>query len=94
MVDDGLLHLRPGQTCLSVPVCASDATSLKSTLVERDAADVHAQTNCSYVVSECGSVRYKTCKHMTQGSSLTSNVTKRLYEVISYVAWADQRHPR
>ena len=83
VVDDGLRPLKPGQTCLSVPVCANDATSSKSTLVERDAADVHAQTNCSCVLSECGSVRCKTCKHMSQGSSFTSNVTKRSYEVIS-----------
>ena len=77
MVDNGLRPLKPGQTCLSVPVCA---TSSKSTVVERDAADVHAQTNCSCVVSEYGS---KTCKHMSQGGSFTSNVTKRSCEVIS-----------
>lgn len=60
VVDNGLRPLKPGQTCLLVPVCANDATSSKSTLVERDAADMHAQTNCSCVVSECGSVRCKT----------------------------------
>ena len=67
-----------------VPVCANDATSSKSTVIGRDVADVNAQTACGCVVSACGSVRCKTCKHISQGSNFPSNVTKKSYEVISH----------
>ena len=62
-----------------------DATSPNPTTQERVVTDVHAQTNCNCgcVVSECGSVHCKTCKHISQGSTFTSNVTKRSYEVLS-----------
>ena len=45
--------------------------------------DDHVHTNCGCVVSICGSVRCKTCKHISQGSTFTSNVTKKSYEVVS-----------
>ena len=80
MVDDDLRPLKSCQTCLSVPVCANDDTSSKPTTPGRDVADVNAQTT-GCVVSACGSVRCKTCKHISQGSS---NVTKKSYEVISH----------
>ena len=83
VVDGDLRPLKPGLTCLSVPVCADDAASPNPTTQGRDVADAHAQTNCGCVVSACGSVRCKTCRHISQGSTFTSNVTKRSYEVVS-----------
>ena len=83
VVDDDLRPLKPGLTCLSVPVCADDAASPNPTTQGRDVADAHGQTNCGCVVSACGSVHCKTCRHISQGSTFTSNVTKRSYEVVS-----------
>ena len=68
VVDDDLRPLKSGPPCLSVPVCANDAASPKPTTPGRDVADVHAQTACGCVVSACGSVHCKTCRHISQGS--------------------------
>ena len=81
VVDNNQCPLKSGQTRLSVPVCA---TSPNPTTQGRAVADVHAHTTCSCVVSVCGSVRCKTCKHISQGSTFTSNVTKKSYGVISH----------
>ena len=86
VVDGDLCSLKSGQACLSVPACANDTSSSKSTLVGRDAVDVLTQAICGCVVGACGSVRCKTCKHISQGSTFTSNVTKRSYDVISHSA--------
>ena len=83
MVDGDLRPLKPGQSRLSVPVCANDAISPNPTTQGRDVVDAHAHTPTT-VVSACGSVRCKTCKHISQGSTFTSNVTKKSYEVISH----------
>ena len=83
VVDDNLRHLKSGPTRLSVPIVLM---MLPPQSVERDAADVHAQTTCGCVVRVCGSVCCKTCEHISQGSNFTSNVTKKFYEVTSLVA--------
>ena len=66
VVDDNLRPLKSGSTCLCVPVCAHDAVSSKPTTLGRDAADLNAHTTCGCVVSVCGSLRCKTCKHKNQ----------------------------
>ena len=78
VVDNDQCPLKSGQTCLSVPVSANDATSPNPTTQGRAVADVHAHTTGS------GSVRCKTCKHISQGSTFTSNVTKKSYGVITH----------
>ena len=83
VVDDNLRPLKSGSTCLYVPVCVHDAVSSKPASVGRDAADLHTQTTCGCVVSVCGSSCCKTCKHISQGSTFISNVTKRSYSVVS-----------
>ena len=83
VVNGNLCPLKPGQTRLSVQVCANDVASPNPTTQGRDVADAHVQTDCGCVVSACGSVRCKTCKHISQSSTFTSNVTKRSYEVVS-----------
>ena len=77
VVDDNLRPLKSGSTCLYVPVCVHDAVSSKPASVG------HTQTTCGCVVSVCGSSRCKTCKHISQGSTFISNVTKRSYSVVS-----------
>ena len=92
VVDHGLGPVKAGQTCLCVPVCVNDASSSKPTSVGRDVVDGHIQTNsvgcvvdcvvdCEVgcVVGVCGSVRCKTCVHMSQG-----NVTQKCYTVINH----------
>ena len=79
MVDDDLHPLKSGQTRLSVPVCVNDATSPNPTTPERGVADVHTHTNNCCVVCSCDSVRCKTCKHVCQGNTFVSNVTRRSY---------------
>ena len=75
VVDSHLCPLKSGGTCLCVPVCANDTMSLKPASVGRGTVDVHvyvsAQTNNNATcdVCVCGSVRCKTCKHISQGSS-------------------------
>ena len=83
VVDDNLRPLKSGSTCLCVPVCAHDVVSSKPTSVGRDTADVHTQTICGCVVSDCCSVRCKTCDYISQGSTFVSNVTKKSYNVVS-----------
>ena len=86
VVDGGLRPLKPGLTRLSVPVCTNDVASPNPTTQGRDVADAHVQNKnckCGCVVSACGSVRCKTCIHTSQGSTFTSSVTKRSYEVVS-----------
>ena len=85
MVDHDLGPLKAGSTHLCVPVCADDAVSSKPTSVGRVAVDVPTQTNSKVgsVVCVCGSVRCKTCKHVSQGSTFMSNVTRKWYNVIS-----------
>ena len=72
VVDDNLRPLKSGSTCLCVPVCAHDAVSSKPTTLGRD--------TCGCV---CGSLRFKTCKHISQGSTFISNVTKKSYDVVN-----------
>ena len=83
VVDGDLRPLKPDQTRLSVPDCTNDGASPNPTTRGRDVPDDHVHTNCGCVVSICGSVRCKTCKHISQGSTFTSNVTKKSYEVVS-----------
>ena len=84
MVDYGLGPLKAGSTCLYVPVCANDTTFSKPTSVGRNAVDVQTQTNnVSCVACVCGSVRCKTCKHVVQGSTFKSNVTRKSYTIVS-----------
>ena len=75
--------LKSGSTCLCVPVCAHDVVSSKPTSVGRDTADVHTQIICGCVVSDCCSVRCKTCHYISQGSTFVSNVMKKSYNVVS-----------
>ena len=42
-----------------------------------------SQANPSCSVAKCGKSRCKTCKHIVEGDSFTSNVTGRKYKVIS-----------
>ena len=92
MVDHGLGPVKAGQTRLCVPVCVNDASYSKPTSVGQDVVDGHTQTNsvgcvvdcvvdCEVgcVVGVCGSVRCKTCVHMSQG-----NVTQKCYRVINH----------
>ena len=59
--------------------CTNDVAFLKPTSVGRDVVDVYIQTSkVSCVVCICGSTRCKTCMHMSQGSTFTSNVTKKM----------------
>ena len=78
-----LCPLKSGSTCLCVPVCAHDAVSSKPSSVGRDTADLHTQTTYGCVVSDCGSVRCKTCNYISQGSTFVSNMTKRSYDIVS-----------
>ena len=91
VVDHGLGPVKAGQTRLCVPFCVNDASSSKPTSVGRDVVDGHIQTNsvgcvvdcvvdCEVgcVVGVCGSVRCKTCVHMSQGNTFMSNVTIQL----------------
>ena len=80
-----LCPLKSGGTCLYVLVCANDTVSLKPASVGRGAVDVRAQTNSNVRcgVCVCGSVRCKTCKHISQGSSFMSNVARKCYSVLS-----------
>ena len=97
VVDHGLGPVKAGQTRLCVPVCVNDASSSKPTSVGRDVVDGHTQTNsvgcvvdcvvdCEVgcVVGVCGSVRCKTCVHMSQGNTFMSNVTQKCYKVINH----------
>ena len=83
VVDGSLRPLKPGQTRLSVQVCANEVASPNPTTQGRDVADAHVQTDCGCVVSACGSVRCETCKLISQSSTFTNNVTNRSYEVVS-----------
>ena len=56
VVDGSLRPLKPGQTRLSVQVCAKDVASPNPTTQGRDVADAHVQTDCGCVVSACDSV--------------------------------------
>ena len=83
VVDDDLRPLKPGQTHLSVPVCANYVTSPNPTTPGRDVVDVHAHTATSdCIVCNCGSVRCKTCKQICRGSTFVSNVTSKMYNVL------------
>ena len=53
VVDNDQCPLKSGQTCLSVPVCANDATSPNPTTQGRAVADVHAHTTGGSVVARC-----------------------------------------
>lgn len=88
MVDHGLGPIKAGPTCLSVPVCVNDAVSSKPVSepgsVGRDAADAHKQTSiCNCVVRICGSKRCKTCQHVSESGTFTSNITHKCYNVVS-----------
>ena len=83
VVDKDLRPLKPGQTHLSVQVCTNDVTSPNPTTQVRDVADARVHTNCGCVVHPCGSARCKTCRHISQGNTFTSNVTRRSYEIMT-----------
>ena len=84
VVDYGLSPVKTGSTHLCVPVCVNDTVFSKPTSVGRNVVDDQAQTNnISCVVCVCGSVRCKTCKHVSQGSTFMSNVTRKCYNVVS-----------
>ena len=82
-MDHGLGPLMAGPTRLCVPVCNPDAASSKSSSVERDVVDIHQQTKCDCVVNVCGSKRCKTCKHVHECSTFSSNVTHKTYNIVS-----------
>ena len=77
----GLCPLKTGPTPLCVPVCVNDTVFSKP--AGRNAVDGQAQTNNVSCVCTCGSIRCKTCKHVSQGSNFMSNVTKKSYTVVS-----------
>ena len=74
---------KPGQTPFSVQVCTNDVTSPNPTTQGRDVAVAHVHINCGCVVSACGSVRCKTCRHISQGNTFNKNVTRRSYKVMT-----------
>ena len=80
VVDNGLCPLKSGSIRLCVPACANDAVSLKPASVGRVTVDVHAQATCE--VCACGTMRCKTCKHVFQGRSFMSNVTRKWYTIV------------
>ena len=82
VVDNGLCPLKTGSTHLCVPVCVNDTVLSKP--AGRNAVDGQAQTNNVSCVCTCGSIRCKTCKHMSQGSTFMSNVTRKSYSVVSH----------
>ena len=57
MVVDNLCHLKSGQTRMSVPVCANDATPSNPTTLGRGVADAHAHNTNVCSVRSCGYVR-------------------------------------
>ena len=84
MVDYGLSPVKTGSTHLCVPVCVNDTVFSKPTSVGRNVVDDQAQTNhISCIVCVCGSVHCTTCKHVSQGSTFMSNVTRKCYNVVS-----------
>ena len=52
--------------------------------VGKDAADAHKQTSiCNCVIRVCGSKRCKTCQHVSERVTFTSNITHKCYNVVS-----------
>ena len=86
MVYNDLRPLKSGQTRLSVSVCVNDATSPNPTTPGRAVADVDTHTNNCCVVCSCDSVR---CKHICQGNTFVSNVTRKSYSVVSSASTMD-----
>lgn len=83
MVDYGL---KPGSTHLCVPVCANDTAFSKPTPVRKNAVDDQTQTNnVSCVACVCGSVSLCVSffKHVIQGSTFKSIVTRKSYTIVS-----------
>ena len=80
-VENGLCPLKTGSTRLCVPVCVNDTVFSKP--AGRNATDGQAQTNNVSCVCTCGSIRCKTCKHVSQGSTFMSNITRKSYTVVS-----------
>lgn len=60
--------------------CDNDTASLKPTSVGRAVAEVSQEMDNTCIVSKCGSSRCKTCKHIVESKS---NTTNRTYKVIS-----------
>ena len=78
VVDKGQCPLKTGSTMGWV--CRHDVSSSKPDTLGRDEID-DTQTNCKSML--CGSKRCKTCDHLVVGSTFTSTVTKRVYNVVS-----------
>ena len=68
---------------MCVPVCVNDTVFSKPSSAGRNAVDGQAQTNNVSCVCTCDSIRCKTCKHVSQGSTFMSNVTRKSYTVVS-----------
>ena len=70
-----------------VPVCDNDTALSKPTFVGRSAVDDCSQTNSmhSCTVNKCCSGHCKTCRHICQTNLFKSNVTNKIYSVISHM---------
>ena len=85
VVDHDLGLLKADQKCLFVPVCDNDTALSKPTFVGRSVVDDCSQTNSmrSCTVNKCCSTHCKTCRHICQSNVFKSNVTNKIYSVIS-----------
>ena len=77
VVHHGFGCIKAGSTGLGSD-CRNDDISLKPSVEGRGMADAQ-QSN----VTKCGSDRCKTCNHLVEGNSFTSNLTKVNYNVVS-----------
>ena len=68
---------------MCVPVCVNNTVFSKATSARRNIVDGQAQPNNVSCVCTCGSIHCKTCKLVSQGSTLMSNVTGKRYTVVS-----------
>ena len=76
IVDKGQCPLKTGS--IMGDVCRHDASSSKPDMLGRDGTD---DTQTKSMI--CGSRGCKTCDHLVVGDTFTSNVTKRVYSVVS-----------
>ena len=75
--------LKEGKTLKrnKISACDNDATASKPVATGRVVDDT--QDRSSSKVTKCGNSRCKTCRHIVEGSSFSSNVTGKKYDVIS-----------
>ena len=78
VVDKGQCPLKTDSTMGYV--CKHEVSSSKPNVMGRDETD-NIQTNFKSV--KCGSRKCMTCDHLVEGNSFTSNVTNRVYNVVS-----------